>query len=104
MPSFRAVLNILALQEGNRPESVLENARAAIGAAHLVEADNLDIVRGVPRITVRFMVEPSTGAGEDAAAWQAAVNLRHAVEQVARAERLGLTRRVRGRWEPVQQG
>lgn len=103
MPSFRARLNILELREGNRPESVLENACAAVGAAHLVEADNLDIVRGVPRITVRFMVEPSTGDGEDAAAWQAAVNMRHAVEQVARAERLGLTRRVRGRWEPVRE-
>ncbi len=80
----------------------MESATAAVGSAHLIEADHLDIVAGVPRITVRFMVETSTDADEDDAACRTAANMRHAVQRVADVGRLGVMRRNRGRWEPVQ--
>ncbi|MHA7174617.1 hypothetical protein [Arthrobacter monumenti] len=101
MPSFRALLSILELRPGHRPEDVMESATAAVGSAHLIEAHHLDVVAGIPRITVRFMVETSTDADENDAACQAATNMRHAVQQVADVGRLGVLRRNRGRWEPV---
>lgn len=80
----------------------MASATEAVGSAHLIEADHLDVVAGVPRITVRFMVETSTDADEDAAACRAAADMRHAVQQVADVGRLGVMRRNRGRWDPVQ--
>lgn len=99
MPSFRAQLDILGLLPGHAPEAVMDSAEAALGAAHLVEAKQLDVVAGVPRITLRFLVEETddeTGAGQ---AVQAAVNMRHAVERVATVGRLRVLRRRRNRWE-----
>jgi hypothetical protein len=102
MPSFRAQLDILGLRPGSRPEQVMESAIEAVAAAHLVEANQLDVVAGVPRITVRFLVEPSEHAAEDSQARQAAANLRLAVEEVAATGTLRVLRRQRGRWEPVR--
>ncbi len=99
MPSFRAQLDILGLLPGHVPEAVMESAEAALGAAHLVEAKQLDVVAGVPRITLRFLVEETdyeTGAKQ---AVQAAVKMRHAVEQVATVGPLRVLRRRRNRWE-----
>ena len=50
MPSFRATLQITGLRPGHAPEEVMDMAVAAVGAAHVVEANQLDIVAGTPRI------------------------------------------------------
>ncbi|MHA7142800.1 MULTISPECIES: hypothetical protein [unclassified Arthrobacter] len=99
MPSFRAQLDIMGLLPGHPPEAVMDSATAALGAAHLVEAKQLDVVAGVPRITLRFLVEETdyeTGARQ---AISAAVNMRHAVERVATVGILRVLRRRRNRWE-----
>lgn len=79
----------------------MEAAVGAVGSAHVVEANQLDIVGGLPRIAVRFTVEPTARDIEDRQALQAAANMRHAVDEVATTARLQVLRRVRGRWDPV---
>lgn len=101
MPSFRAQLNITGLKPGSRPEAVMEAAVAALGASHHVEANQLDIVSGIPRITLRFMVPDNEWSLENDQAKRAAANMRHAVDEVAEAERLRVLRRQRGRWVPL---
>lgn len=101
MPSFRAQLNITGLRPGNHPEAVMEAAIAAVGSAHLVEANQLDVVAGMPRITLRFLVEPAEYDDEQVRALRAAANMRHAVDQVAISANPVLLRRGRGRWQPV---
>ena len=98
MPSFRAQLNITGLRPGHLPEQVMEAAVDGVGSAHVVEANQLDVVAGVPRITVRFTVDPNSYDAEDRQALQTAANMRHAVEQVATTERLAVLRRSRGKW------
>ena len=87
MPSFRAQLGITGLRPGFAPERVMEAAVDAVGAAQLVEANQLEIVGGVPRIAVRFTVEPTTAEREDRQALQAAANMLDAVAEVARTGR-----------------
>jgi len=101
MPSFRARLDITGLRPGHAPPAVMEAATDAVGSAHLVEAHQLDVVGGVPRITVRFLVEPGAYDDENRQAMLAAENMRHAVEEVAHTARLAVLRRVRGRWDPL---
>ena len=101
MPSFRAQLEILALHPGQRPEAVMDTAVAVLGSLHLVEANQLDIVAGIPRITLRFLVDPADWEAESRQATRAALSMRHAVSEVADVGRLRILRRRRGRWEPV---
>lgn len=101
MPSFRAQLNITGLKPGTQPEAVMDTAVAALAASHHVEANQLDIVAGIPRITLRFMVPDNEFSLENSQALQAAANMRHAVETVADTERLRVLRRRRGRWIPL---
>jgi hypothetical protein len=82
---------------------VLEAARAAVGDRWLVEDAFVDVAGlagglGPPRITVRFLVNGSNDAGEDAEAWQAARALATAVGRVAGWSDLRVFRRERGRW------
>jgi hypothetical protein len=102
MPSFRAQLNITGLRPGHVPEQVMEAAVDAVGSAHVVEANQLDVVAGVPRITVRFTVDPNAYDAENRQALQAAANMRHAVEQVATTDRLAVLRRSRGKWQALR--
>ncbi len=98
MPSFRVQLNILGLKPGNPPEAVMDTAVAALGAAHHVEANQLDIVSGIPRITLRFTVPDDEFSVENSRARRAAINMRAAVEEVANGADLRVLRRMRGRW------
>lgn len=101
MPSFRAVLPILGLKPGHAPEEVMDTAVAALSERHLVEANQLDVVAGVPRITLRFAVEASTDDDENAHACSAAFALRQKVERVATTGAPRVLRRRRGKWLPV---
>ena len=101
MPSFRAQLNITGLKPGTAPEAVMETAAAALASSHHVEANQLDIVAGIPRITLRFMVQDNEWSLENSQAKRAAATMRHAVEEIADAERLRVLRRQRGRWVPL---
>ena len=98
MPSFRAQLNIVSL----RPGPVMEAAVESLAARHHVEANQLDIVAGTPRITLRFTVGDDEWDGETRRACESAARMRAAVEAVAVAERLVVLRRIRGRWSPMR--
>lgn len=101
MPSFRATLAIAGLQPGNAPDSVMATALEALGSIHLVEANQLDIVAGVPRITVRFTVDPSQASVENRQALDAGASMDHAVRAVAMTGVLRVLRRDRGKWIPL---
>ncbi len=80
----------------------MDTAVATLASRHHVEANQLDIVGGVPRITLRFTVEEEEEYdAESGLARSAAALMRAGVEQVARTRNLVVLRRVRGRWSPV---
>ncbi|MDJ0354840.1 hypothetical protein [Paenarthrobacter sp. PH39-S1] len=101
MPSFRAILKISGLRPGSAPDSVMSTAVEALGSIHLVEANQLDIVGGVPQISLRFTVEAGQYDDENRQARNAGMSVRHAVESVAVTGPLRVTRRIRGKWIPV---
>lgn len=96
MPSYRAQLNIMGLRPGNLPEAVMEAAVASLATGHHVDANQLDVVAGVPRITVRYTVEED--GNPDVRAVSSAAAMRAAVENVAVTEKLVVLRRTKGRW------
>jgi hypothetical protein len=101
MPSYRAVLQITGLRPGNAPERVMQAAEEALGSRHLVEATQLNVVRGVPEITLRYLVEAASDDDETASAWKSALLMHEAVEEVATTGRLRVLRQRRGRWVPA---
>lgn len=101
MPSYRAVLQITGLRPGYPPERVMDAAREALGSIHHVEAHQIDVVRGIPQITLRFLVEAENDDAELASARRAALAMQDAVEDVATTGRLQVLRRRRGAWIPV---
>ena len=76
----------------------MDMAVAAVAAAHVVEANQLDIVAGVPRITVRFMVAASEYDAENQFARNAALSMAHGVNTVATSGGLRTFRRSAGKW------
>ncbi len=96
MPSYRAQLNILGLRPGNGPEAVMDTAVNSLATGHHVDANQLDVIGGVPRITVRYTVEDE--GGPDSRAIDSAAAMRAAVENVAVTEKLVVLRRTGGRW------
>lgn len=101
MPSFRATLQITGLRPGYEPEAVMDTAVAVVGSVHVVEANQLDIVAGVPRITVRFMVEAGEYHAENQLARNAAASMAHGVNEVATTGALRAFRRSAGKWLPL---
>ncbi len=102
MPSFRATLDVHELRPGHAPEEVMASAVDAVGSSHLVEAHRLDIVAGVPRITVRFMVDATSTDQENERALVSAGDMEDAVSRVATCRGLRVLRRSpRGRWLQV---
>ena len=73
----------------------------ALETRHHVEANQLDIVGGVPQISLRFMVDARDYSGENDEARSSAAMMRDAVERVAVTGSLYVLRRNRGRWSPV---
>ena len=96
MPSFRIVLAIGALRPGVDPATVLPTAAAAARAGTTVEAYDVDVVRGQPRVTVRFT------ATDDDEADDIARRTHHAVAAVAGVQSSVLSRRWGALWHPVR--
>jgi hypothetical protein len=87
-------MTIGALATGTAPQRVMPDAADAVAELTTVEASDVAVVSGMPRVTVRF-------TAEDATAHQIA---RHCVErtrQLAEVATWRLTRRVGGRWYVV---
>lgn len=100
MPSYRAQLNIMGLRPGHAPEAVMNAAVDSLALLHHVDANQLDVVTGIPRITVRYTVEDD--GQPDAQAVESAALMRAAVEGIAVSEKLVVLKRVKGRWVIVR--
>jgi len=98
VPSYRASLQVLDVRAGHAPKEVMAAAVAGVARGHLVEAQQLDLVRGMPVVRVRFVVDAASQTAEDVAALSAGEALAAAVDEVARHGALQVTRRVKGRW------
>ena len=101
MPSFQTKLKITGLKPGNPPESVMAAAIEALETRHHVESNQLDIVAGVPQLSLRFTVNDRDYSGENDEARTSAAMMRDAVERVALTGSLTVLRRSRGKCAPV---
>lgn len=95
VPSYRTILTVVSLRPGHDPGDVEAAARAAVGETTVLEAFQVGVVRGEPRVTVRF-----TGA-DDAEARVVHDRAVEAVRTVADAPRTLLAKVVAGRSVPV---
>ncbi|MCL3777996.1 MULTISPECIES: FMN-dependent dehydrogenase [unclassified Actinomyces] len=91
MPSYRSVLSIGDLAPGRSPHDVEHAVRGAVEATTVLEALQVDVVRGEPRVTARF-----TGT-DDAEAREVHARTTAAVRAVAQVPRSRLAVVVSGR-------
>lgn len=96
MPSYRVRLAIGLLHPGADPAEVLPTAVAAARERTAVEAGEIDVVRGVARVTVRFE------APDDLSAAGIARAVVGATEVLAEVEVSRVTRRFGARWYPLR--
>jgi hypothetical protein len=95
MPSYRVTIGVGALAAHVRPESVLPTA-AALAAEHtVVEAQDVQLVRGEPRIVVRYEAE------DDGVAMSVAAVVVGGLAPTAQVVSDRVTRRDGGRWVAV---
>lgn len=76
-------------------------AVAVVASNHVVEANQLDIVAGVPRITLRFTVDANEYDAENRLARDTAASMQHGVNAVATTGVLKTFRRQNGKWLTV---
>lgn len=100
MPSFRLELEIGQLRPGHEPNEVMDTAIGSLGGFH-VDATDIAVTAGTPRILLRFTVPDSGEADENQSARVAAVGTRDAVDHVAATGQLWVLRRRGGRWKPL---
>ncbi|NDR53951.1 FMN-dependent dehydrogenase [Actinomyces sp. 565] len=98
MPSYRTILTVTNLLPGHGPQEVESAARAAVTWSTTLEAFQVDVVRGQPRVTIRF-----TGA-DDAEARTVHERTVAGVREVAVVPAGVLAKVVGGRSVPVVQG
>lgn len=97
------------LRQGVTPADVLREAADALSALHVVESKDVEapLVAGrrIGRVVLRFGVEPSSTADEDAAARAAlaavVAHLEERVGTIAPASAVVLTRGHAGRFRPI---
>lgn len=112
MPSYRMHLPIGELLPGCSPHDVIEQAALALGTLHVVEKKDVEAPliagRRVGRAVLRFAVDATTPADEDAAARHAlAVVIDHlegSVGCISPAAAVLLTRGTSGRFRPIPPG
>ena len=97
MPSYRVTMTVGMLKAGVPPDRVLPAAADAAAELTTVEAAELGIVAGAPRITIRFTADDAELAAQLG---------RHIAAATARAAEVlvwKVTERVKGRWyaEPL---
>lgn len=112
MPSYRLHVPIGQLRPGVLPADVLDQAALALGTLHAVEKKEVEAPlvggRRVGRVALRFAVEPSRPAQEDAAARHALRvvidHLEASAATVGPAGAVVLTRGAGGRFRPIPTG
>lgn len=95
MASFRVSLRVGELRAAIPPELVLPRIAAACGEIAVVEASDVQLVAGSPRLVVRFE------AVDDADAARIAAHTVRAALEIIIVEKSLITRRVRGKWLPL---
>lgn len=98
MPSFRAVLTVGGLRPGAEPRAVLPAASAAAAELTLVEAAEVGVAAGRPRLTVRFLADSPRHAAE------VGEHIAAGVAELAAVPAWHLTQRVGGRWPVIARG
>ncbi|QIS39206.1 hypothetical protein [Clavibacter capsici] len=92
MPSYRITMTVGRLRPGVDPAEVLPAAAAEASRVATLEANDLQVVRGEPRLTVRFTAE------DDLAAERVAGQVRARTADLVDLERTSITRRDGGAW------
>ncbi len=92
------ILAVGALRPGASPEAVLPAAADAVAELTTLEAKNVSLVRGEPRVVVRFT------ADEDDIAWQIARHAAGVTSRLVEVLDVRVTRRSRERWLTVPDG
>ena len=78
----------------------MDAAIASLDGFH-IDATDIAVTAGTPRILLRFTVPDSGESAENHAARLAAVGARDAVDEVAATGQLWVLRRRGGRWHPL---
>ncbi|MBM7410788.1 hypothetical protein JOE38_000611 [Clavibacter michiganensis] len=95
MPSYRITMTVGALRPGADPAAVLPAAAAEAARIATLEANDIQVVRGEPRLTVRFT------ADDDAAAERIAGAVRARAGELVEIPRASITRRDGGAWTRI---
>jgi len=95
MPSYRSILTVSMLKAGHDPGDVESAARDAVCRTTVLEAFQVDVMRGEPRVTVRF-----TGS-DDAEARGVHARVVEAIGSVAQIEGAWPAIVVGGRSVPI---
>jgi hypothetical protein len=95
VPSYRITMTVGRLRAGVDPAEVLPAAAAEAARIATLEANDLQVVRGEPRLTVRFTAE------DDPAAERIAGAVRARTAQLVDVERGSITRRDGGAWTRI---
>jgi hypothetical protein len=95
VPSYRITMTVGALRPGVDAPEVLPAAAAEAARVATLEANDLQVVRGEPRLTVRFTAE------DDPAAERIAGAVRARTAQLVDVERGTVTRRDGGAWTRI---
>ncbi len=98
MPSYRSILTVTVLKPGHAPEDVESAARKAVRRMTVLESFQIGIVRGQPRVTVRFT------SIDDAEARKVHAIVVDEVRKVAQVEQAWPARVRAGRSVPLELG
>ncbi|AEI10956.1 MULTISPECIES: hypothetical protein [Cellulomonas] len=96
MPSYRVRAFVGLLRPGTAAPDLLPDAVAFARTLVVVEASDVEVVRGRARVTVRYQ------ADDDAHARRAGWAVLHHLDERAEIEGRTLTRRFGARWYPVR--
>ncbi|MFS4506279.1 hypothetical protein ACMA46_08580 [Clavibacter sp. Sh2141] len=95
MPSYRITMTVGALRPGTEPAAVLPAAAAEAARVATLEANDIQVIRGEPRLTVRFTAE------DDPAAERIAAAVRARTAELVDVPRASITRRDGGAWTRI---
>ena len=90
MPSYRITMTVGVLRPGADPAAVLPAASTEAARIATLEANDIQVVRGEPRLTVRFT------ADDDSAAEGIAGAVRARTSELVEVPRASITRRDGG--------
>ncbi|WP_437583079.1 hypothetical protein ACSAGD_12430 [Paramicrobacterium sp. CJ85] len=95
MPSYRVTLSPGAMRPGVAPDRVIPTVADAAAELVTVEATDVQLVRGTPRVVVRFTCD------DDELAEQVAAHAASVATTVVEVSGWFLTRRDGGHWRRV---